>query len=88
METEYSTAFWGEEEDCMSFGADRTGGNLISLWNSVEIEFSPKEERLACQMLLLILYASPSFLRLVYVRKPCSRFLSVEEYTDSLPMIE
>ncbi|GBN66817.1 hypothetical protein AVEN_138900-1 [Araneus ventricosus] len=37
---------------------------------------SPNKVRLVCQMLRLILYTFPSFLRLVYQRQPCSGFFS------------
>ncbi|GBN08017.1 hypothetical protein AVEN_85743-1 [Araneus ventricosus] len=39
METGYSTAIRSEGKGFISFGADRTGGNLISLCTSVEKEF-------------------------------------------------
>ncbi|GBN09304.1 hypothetical protein AVEN_109178-1 [Araneus ventricosus] len=39
METGYSTAFWGKGSGFILFGADRTGGSIISLFASVENEF-------------------------------------------------
>ncbi|GBL81773.1 hypothetical protein AVEN_93534-1 [Araneus ventricosus] len=38
-ETGYPTAFWGEGKGFISFGADRTGGSLISFCTSAENEF-------------------------------------------------
>ncbi|GBL91619.1 hypothetical protein AVEN_23669-1 [Araneus ventricosus] len=58
----------GEEKGFIHL-ADRIGGSLISLSTSVENKFSPNEVGSVCQMLWLILYPFPSFLRLVDLRR-------------------
>ncbi|GBM39083.1 hypothetical protein AVEN_190222-1 [Araneus ventricosus] len=61
METGYSTAFWGVGKSFISFGADRTDGNLVSLCTTVENDFSPYQVCLVRQMLLILTRLPPFF---------------------------
>ncbi|GBM68514.1 hypothetical protein AVEN_158088-1 [Araneus ventricosus] len=77
METGYSTAFWGVKERAV-FHLAQTEPAEVSFRFVLrsETDSSPNEVRLVCQMLQLILYPFPSFLRLVYLRQPCSGLFS------------